>query len=178
MSKLFIVSSVSGAGKTTLVDNAASIYDLYKLKTCTTRAVRPEETGNEYFFLSKYEYDSYLAENAFFENAEVYGNYYGLLKSELDKSNIKHCVVILDVRGASTAKKLYPDAITIFIEPPSLEELESRISSRNTGSDDVKRRMSKIEEELSYESEFTYTVKYDKFENMITKFNNIIEYNL
>jgi len=178
MSKLFIVSSVSGAGKTTLVDNALSIYDLYKLKTCTTRAIRPEETGNEYFFLSKYEYDFYLEKNAFFENAKVYGNYYGLLKSELDKSNSKNCIAILDVQGAATAKKLYPDAITIFIEPPSLDELEIRISSRNTSSDDMKLRMSKIEEELSHKSEFIYTVKYDKNENMITKFNNIIEYNL
>lgn len=178
MSKLFIVSSVSGAGKTTLVDNALSIYDLYKLKTCTTRAVRPEESGNEYYFLSKYEYDSYLSENAFFENAEVYGNYYGLLHSELDKCKIKNCIAILDVQGAETAYKLFPDAVTIFIEPPPLEVLKDRISKRDTGIDDMKCRISKIEHELSHVTTFTNIIKYDTYENMVSKFNDVIERNL
>jgi guanylate kinase len=175
MGKLIIVSSVSGAGKTTLVDVAVSKFDLYKLKTCTTRDIRPEEDGSEYYFYTKDEFNDYIDTNQFFEYAEVYGNYYGLLNTEVEKFNEGNSIVVLDVKGSATARELYPDAITIFIEPPSINELTYRIIRRNTGSDDVARRMDEVESEMKEMSKFTYVVKYDTLEAMTSQFNDIIK---
>lgn len=175
MGKLIIVSSVSGAGKTTLVDIAVDKFGLYKLKTCTTRPPRTEETGDEYYFYSVEEFIDNLENDEFFEHAEVYGNYYGLLNSEIDKHKDVNSIVILDVKGTKTAKELYPDAITIFIEPPSEEELEFRILKRNTSEEDASQRLAQIESEMKEMHKYDHIVKYDTLHNMTTQFNEIVK---
>ena len=175
MGQLIIVSSVSGAGKTTLVDNAVKLYNLYKLRTCTTRPIRPEETGDEYYFYERDEFLDNVNRDQFFEYAKVYGNYYGLLNTEINKFNDGDCIVVLDVQGAATARRLYPNAITIFIEPPSLEELKFRIMKRNTGHEDVERRMNEINSEMSQINDFTHVVNYSSFTHMTENFNKLIK---
>lgn len=175
MGRLIIVSSVSGAGKTTLVDSAVSNYDLYKLKTCTTRTRRAEEIGNEYYFFSKDEFDENVKNNEFFEHAEVYGNNYGLLKREIEKSYERNCIVVLDVQGAQTARMLYDNVVTIFIEPPSVDELKYRIIKRNTGSADVECRLSEVDKELEEMNKFTYIVRNGSLDVMTEHFSQIIE---
>lgn len=175
MGKLIIVSSVSGAGKTTLVDKASIEYGLYKLKTCTTRHVRPEENGDEYYFFAVDEFLDNIDSNGFFEHAKVYGNHYGLLNSEIKKSEERNCIAILDVQGAETARAMYTDAITVFIEPPSRSELELRILKRNTGKTDATRRMYEFDSEMEQMKYFTHTVKYDTLSTMTNEFNQIIK---
>ena len=175
MGQLIIVSSVSGAGKTTLVDNATILYNLYKLKTCTTRPVRPCERGDEYYFYSQEEFQDNIDSNEFFEYAEVYGNNYGLLTAEIEKFEEQNCIVILDVQGAETARNRYPDAVTIFIEPPSTQELKLRIMQRNTGTEDVERRLDKIDKEMLEVDKFTHIIHYDSYRAMTKQFNKVIE---
>lgn len=175
MGQLIIVSSVSGAGKTTLVDKASVTYNLYKLKTCTTRAVRPEETGNEYYFYGIDEFMDNVECDEFVEHAEVYGNHYGLLKTELRKADDTNCIVIMDVQGAASARALYPDAVSIFIDPPSIEELKLRILKRNTGEGDTERRLAEIDSEMEQMKFFTYVVKNGSLPYMSNQFNDIIE---
>jgi guanylate kinase len=175
MGQLIIVSSVSGAGKTTLVDDAISKYDLYKLKTCTTRKVRPEENGSEYYFYNKDEFSEYIKTGQFFEHAEVYGNYYGLLNTEIEKFKESNTIVVLDVQGSATARELYPEAITIFIEPPSIDELKYRILKRNTGGEDAERRLAELDIEMKEMPKFTHIVKYGTLDEMTNQFGEIIK---
>lgn len=175
MGKLIIVSSVSGAGKTTLVDEVILKYDLYKLKTCTTRKVRPEENGSEYYFYTKDEFSEYIKSGQFFEYAQVYGNYYGLLNSELEKCNETNSIIVLDVQGAETARELYPEAITIFVEPPSIDELKYRILKRNTGHSDVECRLAEIDIEMKQMPKFTHIVNYSTLDEMSNQFGGIIK---
>lgn len=175
MGKLIIVSSVSGAGKTTLVDIVSETYNLYKLKTCTTRSPRHGESGDEYYFFTSEEFIDNIKNDEFFEYAEVYGNKYGLLKSEIEKSIEQNCIAVLDVQGAETARQLYPNAFTIFIEPPSVDELKYRIIKRNTSNDDVERRLTQIEFEMQEIEKFNYVVKNGSLYYMTQQINDIIK---
>ncbi len=175
MSKLIIVSSVSGGGKTTLVDSVVSLYNLHKLKTCTTRPIREEEKGNEYHFINNSEFTSKISNSEFYEYANVYGNYYGILKTEIEISKTRNSIVILDVQGTRTIKYYYPQAITIFIEPPSVSELKKRIMSRNTSEADIKSRISQIDTEINEIKNFDYTIKSDSLSNMNAQFSNILK---
>lgn len=109
--------------------------DLGLTVSATTRAPRPGEIdGVSYHFLSKEEYDARVAAGEFLEWANVYGHYYGTLKSEVDKNlNAGRSVILeIDVKGSLNVRKVYPDAVLIFIEPPSMDVLEARLRGRGT----------------------------------------------
>jgi guanylate kinase len=130
--------------------------------TATTRNKRPGETdGVDYFFISREEFRGRIKKDEFLEYAEVYGNYYGVLKSEVRQGLISNMDVLIkvDVQGAVTLKRKIPDAVFIFLLPPSAEELHQRIRSRKSETDeDVGLRMGMLTEELKSLALFDYAV--------------------
>lgn len=173
--KLFVVSSIAASGKTTLVDYVSTQFNLYKLKTCTTRSIREEETGNEYYFVNENEFCKMVEYEQFIEYSNVYDKYYGLLKSEVENNEDKNCIVILDVQGTEKILKLYPEAVTIFILPPPYEEVKKRLLARNTDTNDVNLRLNQMEMELCESENYEYSVKYGNLDDMKAKISEIIE---
>lgn len=156
--KLFIFSAPSGSGKSTIIRHLIAMPEL-RLElsiSATTRPPRGEEKhGVEYYFISADEFKHAIEQDLFAEYQEVYeGRFYGTLKSEqeriMDKGN--NVALDIDVLGGINVKKLYGDrALSMFIMPPSLEELERRLVSRNTDSaQDIANRLAKAEYELSF----------------------------
>ena len=164
-SKVIIFSAPSGSGKTTLVKHALEVFgELQFSISCTTRPPRGSEMhAVDYHFLTPDEFRQKISENAFVEFEEVYTDkYYGTLKSEVEKIWSQGKVVIfdVDVKGGISLKKYFGEqALSIFIEPPSVEELERRLISRGTDdTETIKIRVAKAEEEMSYAREFDQIV--------------------
>ena len=172
---LFIVSSIAASGKTTLVEHVKEKFKLYKLKTCTTRPIRDEEKGNEYYFITEEVFSSMIYANKFIEWAHVYDYYYGLTKEEVEKNKNKYCIVILDVQGTQSILKLYPEAVSIFILPPSRSEVETRLLGRNTSKNDVDIRLEKMNVELLEAENYDYRVDYGDLDAMKAQISKIIE---
>ncbi len=161
MNKVIIFSAPSGSGKTTLVKHSLEVFNELQFSiSCTTRQPRGSEVhAVDYHFLTPDEFRQKIAEDAFVEFEEVYTDkYYGTLKSEVEKIWNQGKVVIfdVDVKGGISLKKYFGEqALSIFIEPPSIEELERRLISRNTDdAETIKTRVEKAEEEISYAKEF------------------------
>ena len=179
--KLFIFSAPSGSGKTTIVQNLLN-KDL-GLEFSISATSRPKR-GNEihekdYYFLSVDDFKKKINDNAFLEWEEVYQDrYYGTLKSELDRIWEKgnHVIFDVDVVGGLNIKKSYPDkALSIFVMPPSIEELENRLRTRSTDSDeDIKTRIKKASKELTYANQFDVVIVNDNLEKAITEAENAI----
>lgn len=159
--KLIIVSAPSGAGKTTLVKHLLEeIPDLEFSVSCATRSPRPNEVhGKDYYFISAEEFKQKIDKQEFAEFEEVYeGSFYGTLKSEIQRiwDKGKSVIFDIDVVGGINLKKIYPEnSLSIFIMPPSVEELENRLRNRNTESEEkLKMRISKAEQELLLAPQF------------------------
>ncbi|WP_295229298.1 guanylate kinase [uncultured Chryseobacterium sp.] len=171
MNKVIIFSAPSGSGKTTLVKHALeTISELQFSISCTTRQPRGSEIHTvDYHFLSPDEFRQKIAEGAFVEYEEVYTDkYYGTLKSEVEKIwNIGKVVIFdVDVKGGVSLKKYFGEqALSIFIKPPSIEELERRLISRDTDdAETIRIRIEKSEEEMSYADQFDTIVINDDLE--------------
>ncbi|PIE50342.1 MAG: guanylate kinase [Flavobacteriales bacterium] len=182
MNKVIIFSAPSGSGKTTLVKHALSVFpDLQFSISCTTRAPRGEERdGIDYHFLSPKKFREKISKDEFVEFEEVYTDkYYGTLKSEIEKIWKEGKVVIfdVDVKGGVSLKQYFQEkALSIFIKPPSVEELERRLMYRNTDdAETIKIRVSKAEEELTYQNQFDEVVINDDLEDAKTKIENLIK---
>lgn len=161
MNKVIIFSAPSGSGKTTLVKHSLEVFNELQFSiSCTTRQPRGSEVhAVDYHFLTPDEFRQKIAEDAFVEFEEVYTDkYYGTLKSEVEKiwNQGKTVIFDVDVKGGISLKKYFGEqALSIFIEPPSIEELERRLISRNTDdAETIKTRVEKAEEEISYAKEF------------------------
>ena len=169
--KLVILSAPSGSGKSTIVKHLLEEdLELEFSISATSRAPRgTEKNGVEYYFFTAEEFKAKIANEEFIEWEEVYaGTYYGTLKSEVERITSKGSNVIFDVDvvGGVNIKKMYGgEAISIFIMPPSVDELKSRLELRGTDdAEAIKKRLAKAELELTYSSQFDEVVINDLLE--------------
>lgn len=175
---LFILSAPSGAGKSSLYKALLQADEKVRISVShTTRAPRAgEEHGREYFFVDVDSFLDMIAEDAFFEHAQVFDNYYGTSKQAIFDMLDQGLDVILEIdwQGARQVRELYPDAIGIFILPPSLAVLEERLQGRGTDSQDViTHRMSKAISEISHYDEYEFVVINDDFDTALTQLKAI-----
>ena len=161
--KLFVISAPSGAGKTTLVKRIiAARPDLKFSISYTTRQARSgEQNGVDYFFLNRDEFEAMRTEGAFLEHAEVFGNFYGTGKQQVNDlcAAGKDVLLEIDWQGAQQVMANDPDCTSIFILPPSTEELERRLRGRATDSEEViQRRLGEAVDDISHWTEFDHVV--------------------
>ncbi len=169
--KLIILSAPSGSGKSTIVKHLLEEdLNLEFSISATSRAPRGEEMhGVEYYFFTPEEFKKRIENQEFVEWEEVYaGTYYGTLKSEVERitNNGKNVIFDVDVVGGVNIKKMYKkEALSIFIMPPSVEELRNRLNARGTDSPEaIEKRLAKAETELTYASQFDEVVVNDLLE--------------
>ena len=181
--KLFIISAPSGAGKTTLAKAVLNQFpDLLFSVSYTTRAPRVgEQNGVDYFFINKKKFIIDIEKDKWAEWAEVYGNFYGTSAEFLNKNlnNGKHIFLDIDINGTLQILKHYPDAITIFIMPPSLDILKTRLKSRNTDSEDeIEKRLLKAENEINKKNLYQYIIINDNLQTAINKLISLIKHEI
>ena len=176
---LFLVTAPSGAGKTSLV--RALLNDHPNLKfsiSYTTRKQRPnEKPGHDYHFVDKPEFERMVAAGEFLEHAQVFDNYYGTSRKTVEAEMAAGRDVLLEIdwQGAAQVRKLMPEAISVFILPPSRAELERRLRSRGTDSDEViARRLKDAVGDMSHWSEFDYVVVNDVFDQALVELAAIV----
>ena len=180
--KLIIFSAPSGSGKSTIVNALLKKRnDLEFSISATSRAPRgTEQNGREYYFLTPDEFRKKIENGELLEWEEVYKDtYYGTLKSEIERITLKGKNVIFDVDvvGGVNIKKMYGDrALAIFIQPPSVEELEKRLVARGTDSPEkIKERVAKASEELTYAGRFDVVIVNDDLDKAINETEKVID---
>ena len=179
MTKLFVISGSSGVGKGTVIKGFLEKHPDFKLSiSCTTRAKRMgEENGVNYFFLSQEEFENCIKNNEFLEWAEFSGNRYGTKKEYVQKclSKGENLILEIDTKGALNVKKIMPEAILIFIAPPSFEELEARLRGRHTETEEaIQKRLASIKLEIENSQYFDRKVINDTVENAIQQLEKIM----
>lgn len=178
--KLIVISGSSGVGKGTLLKMFLEKNPDFKLSiSCTTRTKRDGEIeGVNYFYLTKDEFKNSIKNNEFLEWAEFSGNFYGTKKEFVKKclNENKSLILEIDTQGAFQIKEKMPEAILIFIAPPSLEDLEYRLRNRNTESEEaILKRLDFVKFEMENSKRFDYMVVNDKIETALKELENIIK---
>jgi len=177
---VLIISSPSGAGKTTICKKLIEeVNNLNLSVSVTTRLKRSDEVdGKDYFFRSDKEFDDMVAQEKFLEHAKVFDHSYGTLKSEIDTKIINGINVIVDIdwQGTRQIEQHIPDDIVkIFILPPSIKELEKRLGARATESQDsFKKRMSEARKEISHYSEYDFIIINEDIQESVNKIKTIL----
>lgn len=181
MNKVVIFSAPSGSGKTTLVKYCLEHFPQLAFSvSCTTRLPRGEEqNGIDYHFITPQEFRAKIAAAGFVEYEEVYTDkFYGTLKDEVERiwNSGKTVIFDVDVQGGISLKKYFKDAaLSIFIMPPSIEELERRLKNRGTDDDEtIKTRLAKAAEEISYQQKFDVIVVNDDIQSAKNQLNSLI----
>lgn len=181
---LIVLSSPSGGGKSTVARHLMALYPSLKFSvSATTRSMRPGESyGKEYFFLTKEEFQIKIDENELIEYEEIFGNFYGTLKnvvqSEIASGN---CLLFdVDVKGALSIQNFFPDnSLLIFLSPPDLPTLESRLRNRKTETDEqIQNRLSRAEYEMSLAYLFDYVIINDDLNITLKKAEEIVAKNI
>lgn len=181
--KLIIFSAPSGSGKSTIINKLMSEYGLrgrFSISATSRKPRGSERDGVEYYFLSEEDFRKRIGEGDFLEYEEVYpGCFYGTLRSEVDRTLARGENVILDidVQGGLNVKKIYGDrALTLFIQPPSIERLRERLERRGTDAPEViERRLAKAETELSFAPKYDAIVVNDDLEEACQAAARVVE---
>lgn len=177
---LLVVSGFSGVGKGTVVKEMLRKYDNYALSiSATTRAPRDgEEDGVSYFFKTKEEFEEMIAEQRFIEYARYVDNYYGTPKAYVEKQleEGKDVILEIELQGAFRVKEQYPEAVLVFVAPPSADELERRLIGRNTeDAGTIAKRMARADEEACFMAKYEYIVINDEVESCVDSIHNIVK---
>lgn len=177
--KLFVISGPSGVGKGTLVDEILKRNENIKLSvSVTTRNPRPHEVnGVNYHFFSKEKFEKLIENNELIEWAQFAENYYGTYEKVVNEvlANGNDLIVEIEVQGALQIKAKRPDAILIFILPPSLEELKNRLERRRTETPEIiAKRLSIVDSEYAKKDSFTYQMVNDRLESSVLELENLI----
>ena len=178
--RLLIVTAPSGAGKTSLVKALLKLCPEIQISIShTTRRPREgEKDGVDYFFVSNKTFDNLKNKDEFLENAECHGAKYGTAKSPVD-SNLKlgkDIILEIDYQGALTVKKIFNDAISIFIIPPSIQVLKQRLEARGqNSSDEINGRLAAAKEEISHLEKFDYVIINKDFDKALDDFKSIYD---
>ena len=173
MGKLFVISAPSGTGKTSLIQAILESPNSTNTRlgiSCTTRKQRPkEENGISYFFISEDRFKEKIKNGDFLEYAEVFGNYYGTPKDWVLATLTKNNVLLeLDTQGALQVKKSFPDAKTIFLIPPSYEDLLKRLSARAQDDDEeISKRLKEAKKEINTGKDFDFVILNDNFDDSL-----------
>ncbi|WP_437206181.1 guanylate kinase [Planctomicrobium sp. SH664] len=180
--RVLILSGPSGVGKTTIVKQLleSSPVPLELSVSATTRPPRQHEVdGQDYYFLDKEEFDRCRQRDEFVECAEVHksGHWYGTLKSEVERisSQQKWVLLEIDVEGAQNVMRLYPEAVSVFLQTPSVDEYERRLRARGTESEEViQRRLRTAREELEYVASYRYRVINDDLGRAVREIRDVL----
>ncbi|MGH1364146.1 MAG: guanylate kinase [Calditrichia bacterium] len=177
--RLVAFSAPSGSGKSTICRLLLDRNPRFRLSiSATTRSPRHnEENGVHYFFLSMEDFKAKVEAGEFLEYEEVFGRCYGTLKSTVDSLLEQRQVVLfdIDVKGALNVRKAYPDALLVFIKPPSLEELKRRLIGRNTDKmDEIERRLKRIDLEYEVAKHFDHVIINDDLDSAVSMIEDII----
>ncbi|MDH4463923.1 MAG: guanylate kinase [Acidovorax sp.] len=176
---LFVVAAPSGAGKSSLVKALMELDQRVSPSVShTTRAPRGQEVhGREYFFVSQETFDQMITQDAFLEWANVHGNRYGTSKTAIEQrmSQGSDVVLEIDFQGAIQVKRIFPNAVLIFILPPSWEELRSRLERRNEDSaDTIELRLKNAAQEMEHAREFDFVIINELFERALFDLKAIV----
>ena len=178
---ILILSSPSGAGKTTLAKKIADKDNNFRVSVSyTTRAPRPNEiNGVDYNFVSIEEFQKLSNQNKFLEQAKVFGNYYGTLKGPIEQDLLKGKDYLFDIdwQGTEQVKKIMPsDIVPIFILPPSIEHLEDRLKKREERNKElIEQRMKMAKGEITHWKDYKYIVVNEDIDNCFNQINQIIK---
>ncbi len=177
---LLVISGFSGAGKGTAVRRLMELHDEYALSiSATTRQPRQgEEDGREYFFKTAEQFEDMIRQGELIEYAQYVGNYYGTPKkyvlSQMEAG--KNVILEIEIQGALNIRKMFPEAVLIFIMPPDAKELENRLRQRGTESDSVIRaRLSRAAQESEFAAQYDYIVVNDTVDNCVASIQHIAE---
>lgn len=177
---LVVLSGPSGTGKGTVCGVVRShLGDAvrYSISATTRKPRAGEEHGREYFFFSKEKFEALRDQNGFLEWAQVYDNYYGTPRAFVEEvlASGKDCILEIDPQGALQVRKAADEAVLVFIAPPSLEELRSRLTGRGTESaEEVEKRLSCAESELAYRDKYDYIIINDDVEKAAAKMEAVL----
>lgn len=176
---LFIVAAPSGGGKTSLVKQLISSLNQIEVSIShTTRAMRPGEIdGVDYFFVDTLEFTRMIEDAAFLEHAEVFNHLYGTSKAQIHTRLKQGIDVVLDIdwQGAKQIKNDFPEAVSVFIIPPSLDELQQRLLNRKQDKDEViKDRMVRAKDETSHFEEFDYLIVNENFDEAYLELRAVV----
>jgi guanylate kinase len=179
VARVFVITGPSGVGKGTLIRGLMERLPKLELSvSATTRAPRPgEQDGIDYHFLSREEFDRRVGEEDFVEHADYAGRSYGTLRSELEDRVREGVPVVLEieVQGARQVRAAMPEAVQVFIAPPSLAALRTRLIGRGTDdSEEVERRLRVAEEELTAQPEFAHVVTNDRLDEALERLTSVV----
>ena len=178
--RLIVLSAPSGSGKTTIAKAILRKYpEMLFSVSATTRPMRSGEVeGRDYFFLTREAFEARVRKGDLAEYEEIYGNYYGTLKSEVDRVLKRGGIMLfdVDVKGALSIKRIYPnDAVLIFITPPSVEALKQRLRGRKTEDEaTIKRRLDRVTMEMEMGNQFDHRVLNDRVEKAVDEVDAIV----